>query len=731
MSLVERSRLRIDVVLAACSVLLGVFATGTMVAVGYLDYTSYPWFDAWDYWTEYLTATHPMAVLFDRMNEHRIVITRLLQLADLAWFRADSRLLVSAAYLIQLGSVAVLYRMAAAAFPWRPVERAYAAGLILTFAFAAGQWMNFTWAFLNGFLMVPFAVMSAFALLKNSVKDTPTHRMAAMSWVLASILMALVATGSLSNGVLVWPLLVAMAATLRLPARVVALIAGVGVLVILAYLSGDARATNANVGSGLQRPGTVLIFALASLGSVLDEPMLVLGRMMGAEWGAHRIPVAALAGAIGLAAAAYLTFAAIWKRAALDRHRIALLYTLAFFIATSLLIGVGRARLPLAEALTPRYVTFSALFFACLLVMGISEAALARPGKSRLGLRFAALILAVFVGGLPQLPKVAYAAETERFLAEGEYALINDVYAIEAWYRFFNAPGRMIPVVRYFREHRLSLFARDWTTWIGEPVADHFVVGDASSCAGWWDSVSAVGGSYTPAVLASGWALDRRFAKAPDLLVFADASGRIVGYASGTRRRPDVDAVWPQATNKRVGWVAFLPGGLRADLTAFARLADERTLCPIGTRHLPGTYLTAPAAKAGAVIPGVQVAAQGDWVKETVPGTPGSEAWSSRAVQSANGQLRIGPVACGSGSSIGLPLTTSATPSSTRIAVVERGTGKVLAAANPPPAMSAWDLWRLDVPVGAPSVACDYVVEDADGDPAAWIAIALPRTINP
>ena len=448
MASVEKPWSRVEVSLAACSLILGLYAVGTMLAIGYLNYTSFPWFDAWDYWTEYLNSGNPWTVLFDRMNEHRIVVTRLLQLADLAWFRADARLLLWATYLIQFGSAFVLYRMATAAFPLRPVERVFMAGLILTFAFAAGQWINFTWLFLNGFLMIPFAAMSAFVMLKNSVKEGETGRASSMPWIMASIAMAFVATGSLLNGVLVWPLLTAMAATLRLPGKVVALIALVGVLTILAYVSGDSRMTNANIGVGLSQPWKIAVFTLATLGSAFDEPLTVLGRMLGQDWAPYRIPVTMLAGASGLVAAAYLTVPAVTRRGSLDRHRIAMLYTLAFFIATSLLIGIGRTWLPLTEALTSRYVTFSLLFFACLVVMGTSAAAAAGPRLRRHGIQFAALIVAAFVGGSPQLSRVAYAADTERFLAEGEYALINDVYTMEAWYRFYYTPGKMIPIVR-------------------------------------------------------------------------------------------------------------------------------------------------------------------------------------------------------------------------------------------------------------------------------------------
>ena len=127
---------RLDLALAATSLLLGLFAAGTMVAVGYLNYTRFPWFDAWAYWTEYLNASSPWKVLFDRMNEHRIVVTRLLTLADTTWVHADARLLSVAAQ-TPFGSAArfivsdVLFRSARR--PNQGVQRVS----FTTFAFAA------------------------------------------------------------------------------------------------------------------------------------------------------------------------------------------------------------------------------------------------------------------------------------------------------------------------------------------------------------------------------------------------------------------------------------------------------------------------------------------------------------------------------------------------------------------------------------------------------------------
>jgi hypothetical protein len=722
MLLSQKTESRRETVLATGALVLGLFSAATMLAVGYLDYTRFPWFDAWAYWTEYLNA-RSWTFIFDKMNEHRIVLTRLLYIADTACCRADTRLLVVSSFLVQFGSSFLLYRMTCSAFALSRPRRVYAAGLILAFCFAAPQWINFTWTFLTCFLTVPFGAIASFICLTNSVADGPDAPLS-LRWIFASGAMALVATCSMSNGLLVWPLLVVMAATLRLPKGVVLGFTAATLVAFATYMAG-APVAQGSITQSLQKPWQIVPFALAYLGSAFDEPMLVVGKAFGQHWDAYRVPLTVLAGALGVTLVLRLAVAEA-RKPSVDRRRLPMLFTLAFFMTSSAVIALGRTKLTLDLALTSRYVTASLLFWVCLLLIFTSMPRVQRSGSvaSGFGIRVAVLILACFVGGFPQLPKVAYAADTERFLAEGEYALINDVFALEAWGRFYMTPGEMIPIVRYFRDRRFSSFEREWTHWIGDSVSAHYVLSMPSDCTGALESVGRLSGSYNPAALATGWAYDRRASRAPDLLVFADPSQRIVGFSSGTRRRPDLAASVPEAARIRVGWVAYLPAGRQSDVSLYVVLGDGRSLCKVTEAHIPGSYLTAPARKAGQVVQGVQVTTYGDWTRE-------KETWSSRTVKSGHALLRIGPVPCGSGASIGLPLITSSTASSIRVSVNERRTGKVLAEADPPPGISAWDLWRLDVPVGAPAATCDYVVEDNDNDPASWVAAGLPRAINP
>ena len=147
-------------------------------------------------------------------------------------------------------------------------------------------------------------------------------------------------------------------------------------------------------------------------------------------------------------------------------------------------------------------------------------------------------------------------------------------------------------------------------------------------------------------------------------------------------------------------------------------------------------YYTAPAARAGAPVAGVDVSAHGTWARNMPP--PGSPAppfatdtWSSQTLGPGSGSLRLGPVTVVAGSAIGLPLTTGRGASTTRVSVIERSTGEVLATATPPANSSAWDLWRLDMPAAAPGMIVDYVVEHSGRDAGDWVVVGTPRSITP
>jgi len=119
------------------------------------------------------------------------------------------------------------------------------------------------------------------------------------------------------------------------------------------------------------------------------------------------------------------------------------------------------------DVLTSRYVTPSLLFWACLFGLALSTppAEPLRPAANR-RLRLAAFAGVIFIGVTVQLPKIQYGIDAERYLAEGEYALINNVFAPEAWQRFAWIPGTTINSSQATRV--FSTGVSGWTLVISE-----------------------------------------------------------------------------------------------------------------------------------------------------------------------------------------------------------------------------------------------------------------------
>ena len=224
--------------------MLGLFSVSTLMAIGYLNYTRLPWFDAWEHWILYLRSGESWTFLFSQHNEHRIPVSRVLYLVDQRWFGADARFLLWCTFLAQFGSALVVYRLASSSRALSRVTRMHILGLVLAITFAASQWINFTWTFQVCFVVVFFAAIAAFGALSNSVRPSRAPEQGVSApWLMTAIVMAVIATGSMANGLLVWPLLVVMAACIGLPKSSVAALAVTGGVVIGAYMYGYHQKT--------------------------------------------------------------------------------------------------------------------------------------------------------------------------------------------------------------------------------------------------------------------------------------------------------------------------------------------------------------------------------------------------------------------------------------------------------------------------------------------------------
>jgi hypothetical protein len=155
--------------------------------------------------------------LWAQHNEHRILVPKIFFLLDVQLFRGTQAFLLASVFLTQLLQVALLSFSLWTLGGMRGSAWRTGTGLILYCILCPTQHENLVWGFQLQFVVpAAMATLSALSLLllyRNSAR----HRPAGLSpLLLLSIAAATVATWSLANGMLLWPLLLLTALLLRM-----------------------------------------------------------------------------------------------------------------------------------------------------------------------------------------------------------------------------------------------------------------------------------------------------------------------------------------------------------------------------------------------------------------------------------------------------------------------------------------------------------------------------------
>lgn len=727
---------RLELLLGICALLLGLFSATTIVIAGQLSYTGLPFFDEWDIWNVRLSGKGFWSVLGTAHNEHRIPVPRLLYMGLETWFAGDTRPLLWLTALGQLSSVAVLYTLACSTQS-SVARRLIMLGLTLSLLFSAPQWLNFLATLQVCFVLVystAIAALGAFAIALRCWSERP---LASRIWIGVSVVCAMVSTGTEANGLLVWPMLVLAGVWLRAPRIVIALFSVCGIIFITLFISHYEPLAPSTLHGMLSKTPNMLVYAMAYLGSWIDEPLMTLVSAMGLDWKSYRVAIGACTGAAGLIAFVYMVFSTITHPEKATTGRVTLLAIAGFMVGSAALTGFGRVQFPMETALHTRYTTTALLFWACLMLIGLNT----HHGSEGVRivfprLEFVLLCGAFIVGGVFQLSKIAYSTDAAAYLREAAYAIVNDVHVPQLWQRSFHASGLMIPVVNHFRAKRLGIFSADWPHQLGEPLPSHYSLASPDRCHGFWESATSAGNTFHPGAVATGWAFDPVTRSAPRLMVFADGRQRIIGFTAPTRPREDVYKQFHLSSTNKLGWAAYLPVTAATQATAYSILEDGRSVCSIGTMMLPATYVTAPIEKAGPVVPATAAQSNEAWSGSLPAGVVAPAAvaslvtWGSHDLKSGVGVLRLRSLKISGGMTIGLPVFTSAAASGIELSIVDEHTSETLARAAPSN-MNTWHMWKFEFPVGAPSTTVSYVITDSGRGSSDWAIVGQPRAILP
>ena len=389
---------RLSVFLSYAVLLAGI---GAGIASAYIVITTYSPLPHWDEWALFdhlATGNASLSWLWAQHNEHRILVPKLFFLLDLYFFRGTQAFLLTSIFFIQLLQTALLSFSLWTLGGMRGSAWRTGTGLIAYCILCPTQQENLIWGFQLQFVLP--AAMATLAVLTLLLYYRKPH-----AWLLAlSIFAATIATWSLANGMLLWPLLLLAALLLQKSglgsAGLQACVPGREPKTLSPLRSSTSTAKEELSGTSHRGPEgphypsqncravipAILLFAAANIalylyhyhrpGPSAEFPGLLLAAdrtlhyvavYFGSTFVRHSsgwIPL--LAGTAGLWVAVVIIIRVLPQRGTSSLLQLELSLLMLLCIATAFITASGRLHLGLEQATASRYQTFALLFWCSL-----------------------------------------------------------------------------------------------------------------------------------------------------------------------------------------------------------------------------------------------------------------------------------------------------------------------------------------------------------------------------
>jgi hypothetical protein len=495
------------------------FAALMLVGI-WRHHSAIPFLDMWDaYLGFYSRAGAHASAWWEQHNEHRLIVPRLIFWADLRLFGGSMTLLYALNALFPLLIAGCFAFLLGRLLAPGATRRALAA-LLLLLATSWVQSENFTWAFQSQFFLAYLLPLAAFTLLSHAAASGRR----ASFWL--AWLAGLASAGTMANGVLALPLLLAQALLLRLGRRDAAVLALTTAVALGLYFHGyhipvhyDAPESDV-----ARRWWDVLRYLLLYLGGPW---YFVLQKL--ALWPAM------LAGALWLALAGTATWRVLRQRPP-QPYALALLALLAYLGATALGAARGRIILGVEQALSSRYLTPQLMAWCALLLLALHLWPRAATSRSALAL-YAALPLAL----LPAQWPAARVPDYYVGLRIPALAVQLGVHDLDLVRQMSYEGERTFALAEQARREHLAVFGQPdmrlaLAHWDGAQAPAPL---PPSRCEGHIETLEAVPGE-PDVVRLRGWLYDPQQQRTPSLVLLAGSDGTGRGAAVSGMRRTDV-----------------------------------------------------------------------------------------------------------------------------------------------------------------------------------------------
>jgi hypothetical protein len=505
-------------------------------------------------------------ILFQQHNEHRILFPRLLMFADFKFTEGSNLLNLTAIFIMQGLHALLLGVLISQLMGFTGWRRWAVLGCVFGVMFSALQMVNLNKGFQNSFIGVFLFATSAFWMLSTaSGRCNKSFRVTCIAWLVFSLVVGVICTFTLANGVLVWPLLLLVAWTRRAPYIVLGLVLVVGIAADMLYFQDYySPPGHTNPLEALKKPGILFSYVAYYLSIPFQGPSR---------------DIALILGKVGFIAAVVLGCRAVLLPSTLkSTAESVLLATSLFVILTACVTALGRVDFGLNQALSPRYATPSLIFWVALFGLALFYSFRAKGQYGKLPMATVLVLIIILSGAIAaqQCSAIGAWRGAKLHLDRAVTALLVGVSDTEAISAALPQTTIIEAQAKTLRELGLAPFHNQLAQLPGSLLQQHYKIADQDSCLGWFDAVNPIPGRQ--GVRVRGWAWDQTATTNARLIVIVDKDNVIQGLALSGWNRPDVPKKVNPVQHIEVGWEGHARSGSQP-LNAFAILADGVSAC--------------------------------------------------------------------------------------------------------------------------------------------------------
>jgi hypothetical protein len=497
-------------------------------------YTNMWIWDPWDYLSHFGSyKSFDASVLWIQHNEHREIGTELTYILDIVLFHGRQFVPEASGIAAYLSALLILV-----AFAWIWSRDRWSTGCAALLAAAIAGYkicvVSLNIPFLTSWPQWEFFGIAALAALVIQAKR------GGKLFLIAAIFCGVAATYSMSNGMLVWPLMLVAGLVLRFHRRQMVAIGLCGVASIGLYFYHYKNLHTFSLQAAMHHPGYFLMF----LGSFLGMPFST------AFHASSHIVFTSVCGWIALI---LVGVNAVW----IARHRLfdapAVIVLGGFcllVLASSVLTAIGRmdpADSSIIASRAGRYVTEPTLFWCALLLLSVWL--IGNSGKGYAA--FAFLLVAGILSVITLHKTDRFYAGWENYFQRGQWATIgfaNGVTDNTVGDTLFPSREYLAQFKHVLVDNRLAIFAGPEPGWIGRRADQVFARGADGFIHGEVSSIRRIGSDFE----VQGWA------DGAARVVFVDESGRIVGF--GMRPKAGPAELYTHDVPRALAFTGFVRG---------------------------------------------------------------------------------------------------------------------------------------------------------------------------